>query len=202
MGEELLNRNPVHDNDIKAIAIKDHKRSVFNMGFNDEQAQEIVEFYLFYAPILKPDENKKEQNSLKSLKEYGWSGSRLKDLEKQLLEVANIEKLYFIKSKKIPNSLKKMDLGETIFSMEPRAVMRQNVRVSVDENEDVKIEEEESRMVCLFRHIRNSLAHNLTYYFEDDMIMLEDREVKEIPARILLSKAAMLEWMKIVKQGK
>ena len=92
-----------------------------------------------------------------------------------------------------------MDLDDTICSKHPRAVIKQNVSVKVLEDGSTEISARETRMECLFRHIRNSFAHNRMYYFEEGNILLEDRDDNgQISSRILISKQALIDWIGII----
>ena len=64
-----------------------------------------------------------------------------------------------------------MDLADEICIQHPRAVMKQNCSVSIQEDGTTIINQNETRMECLFRHIRNSFAHNHTYLFDNDNIL-------------------------------
>lgn len=50
---------------------------------------------------------------------------------------------------------------------------------------------------CLFRHIRNSFSHANTYFFDNDYMLLEDKEKNRITARILIKQQTLLDWIKI-----
>lgn len=65
-------------------------------------------------------------------------------------------------------------------------------------NEEYKIVPGGSQADCLFTHIRNSLAHGNTYFFENGNILLEDKDQRKISARILIPLQALIEWIKII----
>lgn len=106
-----------------------------------------------------------------------------------------------IKSDDIVNTLDSMNLTEKICVEHPRAVLKQNFKVTVLEDGTAVIAQQESRLECLFRHIRNSLAHNHTYLFENNNILLEDCEENgKVSARILIPRDSLLEWIKIIRR--
>lgn len=197
-----VNENYIHNCGLDKQTIREHEKAITEMGFSQEQVIRILDFFLFHPPVVK-DEKEKRQFGQRSLKEYGWVGnSQLSRLEGKLLKAAGIGTFCFIKADTIENTLKEMDLLDRACVDHPRAVLRQNISVSIYEDGSANIVQKETRMVCLFRHIRNSLAHNQTYLFDNGNIILEDADDNgKISARILLPKEALLEWNSIVSSG-
>ena len=188
-------------------------KSILDMKFDDEDAiDKILEFYLFHALTGNSDDedsNKKPSKNdkkfgFKALKDYGWEGRpKLLELENLLLKEAEIKPFCFclMKADGLQNMLKAMNLDAKICFKHPRAVMMQNYSVIIQEDCKLKINEKETRLQCLFRHIRNSFAHNRTYLLDEDLILLEDANGKKITARILMPKEALLSWIDIIKKG-
>ena len=200
MSQLKVNKNFIHDCNSPKVNFKDYQKSILDMNFTSQELSDILHFYLFNAPTLKND---KTDNlyGFKSLKEYGWTRKSLSKLESSLLAASSIDKFCIIKADSIENTLKSMNLDESICIEHPRAVLKQNFSTSVHEDGSVKITQKEARMECLFRHIRNSFAHNCTYLFENDNILLEDKDDKgKISARMLIPKRALLEWIPIIKK--
>lgn len=197
-----VNENYIHHCGSVQIEIASHIVSLSDMGYDASQTVKIIDFYLFHAPILKND---KSSNAfgLKSLKEFGWIGPQaLSKLEGQLLKASNISFFCFIKSDTIDGTLESMNLGDRICVEHPRAVLKQNAKAFIHEDGGTELRQQETRMECLFRHIRNSLAHNHTYLFNNGNIMLEDTDDNgKISARILMPKLALLTWIDIVFQA-
>ena len=79
----------------------------------------------------------------------------------------------------------------------------QSVKVQIDEYGKIRITDTDgNRMISLFRHIRNALAHGNTYFFENGFMMLADRnEKKDDTARIILPISALLEWIWIIDKN-
>jgi len=169
--------------------------------YTDEEFKSIIEFFVLNAPVLKAD--KTDDFGLKSLKNFGWYGSSgMNKLECELLKASQLPFLCFIRSSSINATLEQMNLNDQICIEHPRAVLMQNYSFSILENGVPKIENAETRMECLFRHIRNSIAHNHTYVFDNGFIMLEDYDSKskEVTARILIHKTALLRWIHVIKK--
>lgn len=200
MAKKHVNENYNHVCDSNKESILAKATPISKMGFSSDQVIEIVEFYLFNAPVLKSDKAK-DAFGLCSLKDYGWTGTAsMSKLEGQLLKAANMSIFCFIKSDTIDETLASMGFGEKMCVDHPRAVLKQNVKVVSFEDGSTEIRQQETRMECLFRHLRNSIAHNHTYLFDNGIVMIEDRDDNgKISARILAPKSILIEWMKIVK---
>ena len=197
-----INDNYIHNCGLEQTKIDTRIMAISKMNFTSEQVVAIIEFFLFFAPVLKSD---KKDNSfgLKSLRDYGWFGvSSMTKLEGQLLKSAGIGIFCFIKSDSIDETLEAMNLGDKICTVHPRAVMKQNIKLVAFEDGSVEVRQQETRMECLFRHVRNSIAHNRTYLFDNDNIMLEDSDDNgKISARIIMPRTSLLKWISIITQG-
>ena len=200
MSTKHINENYMHDCGCEKLELKNCVASITEMGFSENQVVDLLDFYLFHAPIIK-DKNSKNPFNFKSLQEYGWKGNPdLSKLEGRLLKSSGIGMFCFIKADKIDGTLNSMNLSEKICVEHPRAVIKQNCSVSIQEDGAANVTPNESRMECLFRHLRNSFAHNHSYMFENNNILLEDcDDTKKISARILMPKQALIDWMNIVK---
>lgn len=196
-----INENYVHNCGEPQIVLKDFISSIFQMGFSDSDCIAIVDFFLFHAPVLSTSKSD-DCFGLQSLRKLGWVGnSDMSKLEGQLLKAANMSMFCFIKCDSIDNTLDNMNLGERVCISHPRAVLKQNYTVSIQEDGGVLLSQKETRMECLFRHIRNALAHNHTYYFTNGNTLLEDCEENgKVSARILIPKQALINWIHIVKK--
>lgn len=194
-----INENYVHNCGLPQTEIAKKVTAISKMGFTSAQAIELIDFYLFSAPVLKSDK-KGNAFGLKSLREYGWTGtSAMTKLEGQLLKTAGLSIFCFIKSDSIDGTLESMNLGDKVCIDHPRAVLKQNVKATIFEDGGTEIRQQETRMECLFRHVRNSIAHNHTYLFDNGNIMLEDcDENGKISARIIIPRDSLIEWMRII----
>lgn len=202
MAKKEANENYVHACGLPMVDAKKYINSISCAGYSDIEFKKIIEFYVFNAPILKSD--KTDLFGLKSLKDYGWHGnSDMSKLERELLKAGNMSSLCFVRSSSIELTLNQMLLGtENWCISHPRAVLKQEYNCDARESGKAEISNKESRMECLFRHIRNSLAHNHVYVFDNENIVLEDTDAQngKITARILLNKSALLEWIRITRK--
>lgn len=186
-------------NDTK-IDIAKYKATLNASSFSDEEIKKLWEFYVSRSPA--------EQSSQSiSLTNYGWENNNNREnglpvLEKKLIEAANNISICFVRARTIKDTLSAMDLAnDTICSCHPRGVLMQEFIYQHDENESVRVESKESRVRCLFRHIRNAFAHGNTYLLPNGMILFEDKEsgsTGKVSARILMPQAALLKWITIV----
>ena len=190
----------IHNCSEKKVNIDTCKKSLFEV-YNDAEIKTIYSFYL-------NDWSSKANNNQKDFSGYGWQGmsgeTGLNKLEGLLLEKAGIQTFCMKKTKTIKETLLKMNLNDEICVAHPRAVMIINNEVVYTEDSKFEVKTKETRMACLFRHIRNALAHNLTYSFDNGNIMLEDMESdnNNTTARILLKKETLLDWIKIIENKK
>lgn len=197
------NKNYTHICDTSLEKLEDNVLDLSKVGYSDDEIKKIIEFYLLNAPIAKSVETKKF--GLKDLKEYGWCGkSDMNQLEKLLLSKSKLQIFCFMRSDTISDTLKQMLLNDNICSTHPRAVLKQNFKVKVLESGKVEIDSLESRMECLFRHIRNAIAHNRIYCFSNNNILLEDSDGSKLSARILIHKKTLIDWIDVIcnKQSK
>lgn len=201
MAKKYVNENYIHNCGGKKVEIKKYIKPLTEMEIDKDKLLELIVFYLFNAPVLSASKPKNDFG-LKSLKDYGWVGnSDMVKLEGRLLRAAGLGMFCFIKSDSINQTLESMDLQDKICIEHPRAVLKHNCSPQLREDGSFSITQHETRMECLFRHIRNSLAHNHTYFFDNGYVLLEDCDDSEkVTARILIPKDALIEWVSIIKQ--
>lgn len=186
------------------VPLEGHESSLTETSLKDDEICTIFDFYVSHAPILKSgaekEKQKKKNFGLRYLGEYGWAkNNELSKLERILLENSGMHNIIIKRSSTIEQTLHNMDLEGDICLSAPRSVIMQNIKITLEESGEVKVAQQESRMVCFFRHIRNSLAHNRMYYFEKfDMILLEDADEKEITARILIKAHTLFDWISVI----
>ena len=193
------NLNYLHICKSQKVEIARYKNSIFNAAIPLEDKLAIVDFYIFNAPILK---NGVASNGFnKSLKDYEWGTQKnnAASLERALLKNSTLQSFVFIKSNSISNTLETMDLKDRICIEHERAVLKLEGKAEIDEAGIFHFSESETRMESFFRHIRNSLAHNRTYVFGNNFILLEDcDENKNITARLLIKINTLLNWIKVI----
>ena len=91
MSKSKTNENFIHRCTSKQVKIAAYRRSIVESGMAQEDICEILDFFLFHAPMLKNDK-KTEYSALKRLKDFGWTGNaKLLELEGKLLEAAEME---------------------------------------------------------------------------------------------------------------
>jgi hypothetical protein len=191
------NNNSVTNNEIdigKYVAT-----TIFDMGFTSIQVEEILRFYLFNAPILSI-EKKSDRYGFKSLSYYGWEGRNLNIIKNKIFMAAKLspENIDIVKKESINDELEDKGLYNGKICVDTsKLVIKQNYY-------EKNMKQKETELQCLFRHVRNSFAHNQTYYFDNENILLEDFEKKDskqkqISARIIIPKSALLDWMTLIK---
>lgn len=178
-----------------------YRASLLSQPFFEDFYKKIYDFYLTNS--FAADTQQKIP-----LKDYGWEGNSkergLKTLEELLSANAGIEEMCMIRSTTIKDTLNAMDLSGThICIKHARAVMLQEYSIRIDENEKVTFSSgKESRIECLFRHIRNALAHGGTYFFDNGMMLMEDyKSTQCISAEILIPQQSLIDWINIVDQN-
>lgn len=181
-----------------------YKKTINESIFTDVEIKHIWEFY-----VTKSIAEQSSQSI--SLENYGWESTTNQEtgfpaLEALLIEAANISALCCIRAKSIKDTLAAMDLlGDRICIEHPRAVLKQDFNYDVNENEKFSFEFKESRIKCLFRHIRNAFAHGNTYFFDNGNMLLEDKEGngdRKITAKILIPQSALISWISIVDKDR
>ena len=201
MGKAKFNENYQHSCNSVKYSLEKYRADLSKHIAADEYSR-IISFYLTQAPIQ--NKNTGETFGPRSLMQLGWCGnSDLNALESKLLTSSSISSFLFLKSSSINATLQAMNLEGEICIEHPRCVIQRTVK-KLRYNEDGTIACEytdSSRMQCLFRHIRNGIAHGRTCWFDNGMILIEDigGDGKTLTARILLSKDALLRWIDIVE---
>ncbi len=194
-----------HKCESQKIEWQSYKRSLRDSSFSHAQVSMIWDFYVTHSFAGGSGQGY-------SLEDYGWDLKKGKEktlttLEEELMQMAEIDKLCCVRSTTIKDTLIACNLsGKHICIEHPRAVLMQNYSMTIDENETMKFAGgggAENRITCLFRHIRNSVAHGNTYFFDNSAILLEDKDgSKKITARILLKQKTLLDWISIIDKDK
>lgn len=183
----------------------DFKKSVYDTDFSPEEINLIWDFYVTHQIVGSDDV--KEDSLNRSVKDYGWQTSNSKldgylAIEFNMIQTAEMDDFIIKRTNKLAKHLADNDLKNDHLVIEhPRAVLKQNYTCTPDEDEIAKNESKESRIAAIFRHIRNSLAHGNTYFFENGYVLLEDKEGKTITAAILLKKQTLLDWIYVVDKN-
>lgn len=175
------------------------KSSFVDAGYTPTELARIIDFYLTHAPI-----NRGEDASSPSrwLGEYGWKGaSDLRSLESQLLKSSGIQSFIMLKSARADMTINAMQLGDEICAEHPRAIMTLSCKTVVNEDGTVTVTPHETRMVCLFRHIRNALAHGLCYVLPNGNLLLDDKNEYGKTASMVIHAKTLANWVQIVDKN-
>lgn len=177
---------------------KANKKSLKDSPFSHAQIDMIWDFYVTH--VISGGSGLE-----RSIVDYGWTKDEKKTgypgIEKSIIDCAElVGQICFIRSTNCQDTLSAMDLsGDSICVNHERAVLLQKYSVTVDENETIKFSGGgENHVNCLFRHVRNSLAHGNTYFFDNGMVLLEDKDKSKITAEILIKQQTLLDWIGIV----
>ena len=206
--QRIVNYNYIHTCAERTVEMDKQVASITSSALSSEELIRVLNFYLFAPPVLKDAQSKEiaKKYGCRYLGDLGWKGTKgLCALERELLKSAEMSFFCFLRSKSIKETLESMNLTGKICVHHARAVLQQESSLEMREDGAIKCDPKESRMVCLFRHIRNAIAHNRTYVFTDteanDTILLEDLDdAGNITARILIRVRTLLEWAEIIEK--
>lgn len=177
----------------------ENKKSLKDSLFSHAQIDMIWDFYVTHAICGG-------SGLERSVIDYGWTKDDKKSsgypaIEKALFDIADLSrKICFIRAKTCKDTLTAMDLSEDLICVNhERAVLLQNYNISIDENDTIQFSGGgENHVNCLFRHIRNALAHGNTYFFDNGMVLLEDKDNSKITASILIKQQSLLDWIRVI----
>lgn len=203
-GGKECNDNYRHEcnNDLMAIPPA-NMNQLFDSSFSINELAEIFDFYLVHTPIKRDEKAKDDKN--RYLGDYGWKGgSELSKLESKLLKASGIPSFVILKSSCIDSTLAAMRLTGEICPSCPRAVLKLNCKVRLKENGQVSVVSSESRLACVFRHIRNSIAHGQVFGLGNRMIYMLDKDDNgEKSAAMVINQRTLFNWIRIVdKDGR
>lgn len=180
------------------------KKSIRESPFSHAQIDMIWDFYVTHA--IGGESGLKREVS-----DYGWDRNNNKfngflAIEQLLFNMSHFEKICFIRSTTCKDTLSAMGMFENFICIEhSRAVLLQNYTIEIDENENVRYKSNgssESKIQAFFRHIRNSLAHGNTYFFDNGTMLLEDKDRSKTTAAILIRQQSLLDWIAIIDKNK
>lgn len=187
-----------HNCSLDKVVIANYKKALSESEYSFAQIDMIWDFYIAHS--LGGESGLKRE-----LTDYGWEKSERGErgyatLEKLLAESAGLEKFCFIRAKSCKDTLQAMDLSNDRICVDhPRAVLLQKFSTTVDENEKIQFAGGgESRINCLFRHIRNAFAHGNTYFFDNKNVLLEDKDGQTVSARVLITMQTLLDWISLI----
>ena len=200
MASAKAHPNNVHSCEAKPVEFSKHIKSL-SSALSSDDFLTLMDFYVLHAPVLKNSSKTENQFGQRSLRYYGWTdSSQMNKLERSLLSAASLPNFVMLRTDSITETLASMQMDEKGCVEHSRAVLQQTHSVRLLETGEIQVSANETRMECLFRHIRNSLAHNRTYIFPNEMIMLEDldNDEKKTTAKILIPLEGLSKWRKVI----
>ena len=139
---------------------------------------EIIDFYLTHAPYAHADKPDSVQST--DLADYGWTGNKpLNELMQYVmlhhLRTDGSSNLFFTAANDVSSKSKEVfgDLGD-FPKREPGAVLCIKRNLKLKDNNTCECQLTEAYANCLFRHIRNAIAHG-NYHTEGDSILMLDQ---------------------------
>lgn len=179
------------------VEIQKYHKSIYNSGLTKDQETVIWDFYVTHS--FASSANQKRKISDYGLKSIPWD---------KMKAVANLEpeNVRVLLANSINKTLKENGLevvsgkGEDKHNCPieidlPKIVCLTPYTISDFDAPKGKCGEAES----VLTHIRNSLAHGLTYFFDNGNVLFEDKTQSGIiTARIILRLQTLLDWVKVI----
>lgn len=180
--------------------IQNYHKSIYDCDLPKEQESIIWDFYVTHAIAGSASQGRKASD-------YGLSSLPWDEMKRvAAIDASNVKILL---ANSINRTLANFDLEIT----EGKGERRRSVAIEVDvpkivcstpysiADEDLpkgKVGEAES----VLTHIRNSLAHGLTYFFDNGNVLFEDRDPRgTITARIILKIQTLLDWIALIDKN-
>lgn len=179
------------------VEVQNYKKSINETDFTDEQIKMIWDFYV--TKSVASSASQKRTISDYGKRQFPW---------KEMLNTADIsnENVKILLANSINQTLENFDLN----IIEGKGENRRNRPIEIDTPKIVcltpySIADEEppqprvGEAESVLTHIRNSLAHGNTYFFENGNVLLEDKDPRgSITSRILLRQRTLLDWISII----
>ncbi len=177
--------------------VQAYKKSINLSGYTDEQLAIIWDFYVTKA--IAESASQRRFASDYGLKEIPW---------KEMLSIAGIDgkNVKILLANSINKTLRDFDLeiaegkgndkhNKAIEIDVPKIVCLTPYSISDEEKPKPRVGEAES----VLTHIRNSLAHGNTYFFDNGMFMFEDKDQRgTITARMIMKRQTLLDWIRLI----
>lgn len=180
--------------------IQDFQKSIYNSDLTEEQQNMIWDFYVTHSFASSAKQKRK-------ITDYGFKSIPWNEMK----SVANLEEsnVRILLANSINKTLSECDL-EIISG---KGKEKHNIPIEIDTLKIVcltpytisdydapkgKCGEAES----VLTHIRNSLAHGMTYFFDNGNVLFEDKSQNgNTTARIILKLQTLLDWIKIIDKN-
>lgn len=177
--------------------VQNYKKSINQTLFTPEQVAIIWDFYV--TKSIAESASQKRKITDYGYKQFPW---------KEMLARAGIssDNVKILLANSINKTLEQYDLSIT----EGKGDNKQNKAIEIDVLKIVcltpyTISDEESpkgrvgEAESVLTHIRNSLAHGNTYFFENGNVLFEDKDMRGvITARIILKQQTLLDWISLI----
>ena len=177
--------------------VQNYKKSINQTLFTPEQVAIIWDFYV--TKSIAESASQKRKITDYGYKQFPW---------KEMLAKAGIssDNVKILLANSINKTLEQYDLTIT----EGKGENKQNKAIEIDVLKIVcltpyTISDEESpkgrvgEAESVLTHIRNSLAHGNTYFFETGTVLFEDKDMRGvITARIILKQQTLLDWISLI----
>ena len=171
----------------------DFKKTIHDSGFSKNEVDLIWDFYVTCSLSGSSGFSRK-------VDDYGWPQNNHTKLENKLLEVTDMEQFWLMKTNNNLNEALELAAlkDDEICIVHSRSVMQRNCKIDVDIYENAIILKPEARIKTIFRHLRNSLSHGNTYFFDNGNMLLEDKNGQTVTAEILIEQRTLLDWIFVV----
>lgn len=187
------------------IVIQPFKKSIRDSRYTAAQVSVIWDFYVTHSIAESAGQ---KRSSL----DYGYKQLpftemlKIAKLDKNncvILPCDNINKTLcnfglMINEKIKDENGKSISVDKAIDISKPRAVCIAPYSINDDEAPKPKKGKAEN----ILTHIRNAFAHGNTYFLDNDMVLLEDKNNNRITAEILIHMKTLLDWIKTIDKDK
>lgn len=179
------------------IKISAYKKSIYSIGLPRDQEAMIWDFYV--TKSVAASASQKRTVGDYGLKHFPYN---------EMIASAGIkeERIKILPASSINETLKAFDLDsgkmgtpdeKEIDIDELRIVCLTPFSIADEHPPKANIGNAES----LLTHIRNAFAHGNTYFFENQNVLLEDKNKNVITARIVLKVQTLIDWIRLIDHG-
>lgn len=177
--------------------VQEYKKSIYDLGLPHEQEAIIWDFYVSKA-IAKSASQKR------TAADYGLN--KLPWDEMKRVAALSPDSIKVLLADSINKTLADYDLviiegkgenkkNKSIDVDTPRIVCNTPYSIADEDAPKASVGEAES----VLTHIRNSFAHGNTYFFPNNMMLIEDRDQRGgITARMVLKVQTLLDWIMLI----
>lgn len=177
-------------------SVEPHRLSISDAScYTDREKLDLFEFYVVKALV-------KTCKLGGVLSDLGWKGAELGRLEKLFVELCGLENRFLIaRTDKMPKTLERfgLNIGMRICIDCPRGVMLAECQVVEG---IVRPKGNATRVEVILSHIRNSIAHGNTFFFDNGNVLLLDvTRQGDKSCALLIPSRALVDFMQTVNNG-